>query len=455
MAATHSCATSSWGRCARSDRLPERNPNSRVRDGSLLLLEGRSPRRIPRSLHSARATLEPPSRVQDTSRQTFVNPSWLFPSRDGDGAEDGASTSGRSAAKEAGAGEFDALYFLTIRTSQEDNSDLTEPSAGIQLAMIGQGGQSLLRTVPPVAASSPSRFRTARFQAGASDDDVFQGPDVGRLAALWIAPERGTWRLAQARVIVVQWVREFDGRIDRGSVKDDLSAMLTAMAEALQESGGSRKWRGLVHLFDSNEKLIGSEDDTRAAELKPSLVREYSDPISMREALLGSSIKSGKIPSSYLPAEEVERLRELSMKEYEDLKLQFLGITLLLVGVGTASFAALGQDRLTESFAAGGLGGFLYLLSLQKFVDQLPGPGNSSTAAPQADEGASSTLGAARLPLSVALVAGIALLVGRISQGGAVASITPQMLVAGVGGFLTSRVAVILASLRAKPSEDK
>ncbi|KAG6547385.1 hypothetical protein Mapa_010833 [Marchantia paleacea] len=457
MAATYSSALA-WGRCASSEPLPKRKLNSKFRDGSLP--EGRSNRPIPRSLPSTRAMVEPPSRVKDTSRHTFVNPRWLFPSQDGDSGNAGVSTSGRSAEKEAESGELDALYFLTISTSQDDDSDLSEPNVGIQLAMIGENGKAVLRTVPALDVSSPSRFQT-RFQAGAKDNDVFLGTNLGRLAALWIAPERGTWRLAQARVIVVQWIKEFE-TIDKGFVRD-LSTLLTSMSDVLKESAGTRKWKGYVHLFDSNEKLIGVEDDTRAAELKPSLVREYSDPISMREALLGSSIKSGKIPSTYLPKEEVERLRQLSMKDYEDLKLQFLGITLLLVGVGTASFAALGQDRLTESFAAGGLGGFLYLLLLQRFVDQLPGPGksaaDSSTAARQAEEGENATetsfVGGGRLPVSIALVAGIALLVGRISQGGAVSTVTPQMLVAGVGGFLTSRVAVILASLRSKPSEDK
>ncbi|KAL3700409.1 hypothetical protein R1sor_018431 [Riccia sorocarpa] len=387
------------------------------------------------------------SEVQETSRGTFVQPQRLFPT------EEDVSTSGRSPEKEVSGSR--ALYFLTLTTSQDDDADISEPNVGIMVSLIGENGNAILKTVPPVDIANPSRFQT-RFQAGSNDNDVFVATDVDRLAALWIAPEKGTWKPAQTRVIILQWNKEFD-KIDKGS-RRDLNTLLELMSNILAQTTTSRKWKGFVYLFDSNEKRLGEADESLAAELRPSFVREFSDPASMREALLGSSIRSGRTPSSsYLSRDEIERLRASSMKDYEALKLQFLGISSLLVGVGTAGFAFLGEDRLTESFAAGGLGGFLYLLLLQRFVDQLPGPDSARTEEEQGTKQAGEPTGFpgnARLPVSIALVAGIAVLVGRISNGGAVSSITPQMLIAGIAGFLTSRAAVIIASLRAKSSSD-
>ncbi|KAL2651326.1 hypothetical protein R1flu_019454 [Riccia fluitans] len=429
--------------------VPELLPRRKHTLGSRGLSSVQSNPRCKRKLQRACARAGPPTRIHDASRGTFVQPQRLFP------IEEGVSTSGRSPEKEVGGSS--ALYFLTLTTSQDDNSDISEPNVGIMVSLIGENGKAILKTVPPVDIANPSRFQT-RFQAGSKDNDVFVATDLDRLAALWIAPEKGTWTPAQTRVIVLQWNKEFD-KIDTGS-RRDLNTLLELMSNILDQAStaaSAKKWKGYVYLFDSNEKRLGVGDESLAAELKPSFIREYSDPASMREALLGSSIRSGKTPaSSYLSREEIDQLRALSMKDYEALKLQFLGISSLLVGVGTAGFAFLGEDRLTESFAVGGLGGFLYLLLLQRFVDQLPGPDSVTTEEKTTKEEGQTTgfTGMARLPVSVALVAGIAVLVGRISNGGAVSSMTPQMLVAGIAGFLTSRVAVIVASLRAKSSSE-
>jgi hypothetical protein len=58
--------------------------------------------------------------------------------------------------------------------------------------MIGESGEALVQRIPPVKENADgSAILGFRFQKGSIDELTFRGPNLGRLAALWIAPEAG------------------------------------------------------------------------------------------------------------------------------------------------------------------------------------------------------------------------------------------------------------------------
>ena len=99
---------------------------------------------------------------------------------------DAASTSGR----EDSCSEIsDAEYTIQFTTSNEDRAGLSVSNAGIMLSLIGEAGGALVQRILPVQDDTDSG--SLRFQRGAVDVVHFRGPNVGRISALWIAPEAG------------------------------------------------------------------------------------------------------------------------------------------------------------------------------------------------------------------------------------------------------------------------
>jgi len=94
------------------------------------------------------------------------------------------STSGR----EDGNGEAD--YTIQLITSNEDRASLSIANAGIMLSLIGEGGEALVQRILPVEEKTTNDV-LLRFQRGAVDVVHFRGPNIGRISALWIAPEAG------------------------------------------------------------------------------------------------------------------------------------------------------------------------------------------------------------------------------------------------------------------------
>lgn len=200
--------------------------------------------------------------------------------------------------------------------------------------------------------------------------------------------------------------------------------------------------KGLFHRFNARDILLGDGGDTPAVELKPSLVLECNgteDP-----ALV-------KAPKDYSPAkaaQESARLREESMREYASLKLFLLGSTAGMVGVGTLGLYLLNAPDLAEGFAFGGGVGLVYLFLIQRAVDQLPS-GDSPNNRVLSNKKVKTPVA------SFALVVGIALVLTRATQASTAfnVSLPPQELLAGVLGFFTSKVAVLLA-FRSSGSEN-
>lgn len=329
-----------------------------------------------------RATTTLPETPGSSRRGSYREPQRLLQSEDYKSLTT-PSTSGR---------EDEADYIIQLTTSNEDRASLSVPNAGIMLSLISEGGEALVRRILPVEENGNNRVR---FQRGAVDVVRFRGPNIGRICALWIGPEAGTWRLEQVTVT-------------------------TTPSEE-----GTKK--GTMYVFKSGDIRMGDGEEASAVELKPSQISECN----------GSELQVPK--DDYSPdkiPQESARLREASMQEYASLKLFLLGSTAGMVGVGTLGFSLLGAPDMAQGFAVGGAVGFLYLLLIQRAVDQLPSggeAGNKELKTPAA---------------SFALVVGLALVLTRAVQATSFIGLPPQELVAGVLGFFTSKVAVLLAAFR-------
>ncbi|CAH8367333.1 unnamed protein product [Eruca vesicaria subsp. sativa] len=103
------------------------------------------------------------------------------------------------------------------------------------------------------------------------------------------------------------------------------------------------------------------------------------------------------------------------------------------------------------AFFFGGTVGFLYLLLLQRSVDELQAPGSSSSS-----KNSNQVLsGRLKIPvLSLTLVVGLSLLAvrGYSGEGSSAFAVTPREIPVGTLGFLACKVAVVLAAF--KPLKD-
>lgn len=88
-------------------------------------------------------------------------------------------------------GNAEATYTVQLTTSNEDRASLSITNACIMLLLIGEGGEALMQRILPVQ-DSVANSASLRFQRGSVDEVNFRGPNLGRISALWIAPESGT-----------------------------------------------------------------------------------------------------------------------------------------------------------------------------------------------------------------------------------------------------------------------
>ena len=257
------------------------------------------------------------------------------------------------------------------------------------VALIAADGRAVLHR----EAGSSSGF--PRGERGGSDTLRVRVPaDFGSPAAVWLAPERGAWRVDAA---------ELSGGGDDAS---------------------RPAWR---------RRYLAATACDAATELRP-------------------ADDAAAFPRR--SAEEVEAARLRGLEAYAELKARLLGVTALLAAPGTALAARLGGDGAAIAFAAGAAGGVLYLLSLQRGVDALPGPSKADDATSSSPSPAGGAGGAARLAaVAVAAVLGARAL---SDQGGAAAAL-PELraeLAAGAAGFLTYKLAVLLVGLVFPQNDD-
>ncbi|CAI5951469.1 unnamed protein product [Closterium sp. NIES-65] len=185
-------------------------------------------------------------------------------------------------------------------------------------------------------------------------------------------------------------------------------------------------------------------------------------------------------------AEEARRKREEGLREYEELKRLMLLVTTGLVVTGTGAAGWVGGVDTAVAFAAGGAAAFVYLLRLQNRVDELPSADWTDNAKPPhitaleasgesntmldtpgsgtAVEGGSTdpetvnlvrSIGVRAALATVAIGSAVALLGGvgggegdgGLLTGGLQAlKIEPQQFAAGVLGFLSHKLALVLVA---------
>lgn len=200
------------------------------------------------------------------------------------------------------------------------------------------------------------------------------------------------------------------------------------------------QYTGYQYDFQVEDALLGEGSDLSMLELRPSLVTqlEGTDPISL--------LNKGLLYESTLLLPSPKISKEESTMEYANLKfsLLFYDAVLILFGTSIASLSA--GENIGFAFFIGGIGGFLYLLLLQRYVDGLPG----SKLISSNKRGTDALFRGLKGPIvSVALAIGLAVFVLKYSSGDDFEVIlTPKDLIVGMMGFLACKVSVVLAAFK-------
>ena len=119
---------------------------------------------------------------------------------------------------------------------------------------------------------------------------------------------------------------------------------------------------------------------------------------------------------------------------------------LILAGSSITSFSA--GENAAFAFLTGGIGGFLYLLLLQRSVDGLPAPSSSVNAMDKFTQ----VFGRFKVPLlSLVLALTFAVIVAKYGSGDVDMALTPKDFMFGMLGFLACKVAVVLAAFKPMP----
>lgn len=90
-----------------------------------------------------------------------------------------------------------SLYQVKLQTSNAYGSDLTDINSEVLLCLIDENGDSILQRIS--AGLENARFMQSQdsdllqFRRGSVDEFIFEGPKLGKLAAVWISPESGQY----------------------------------------------------------------------------------------------------------------------------------------------------------------------------------------------------------------------------------------------------------------------
>ncbi|KAL0791959.1 hypothetical protein Bca101_008205 [Brassica carinata] len=272
--------------------------------------------------------------------------------------------------------ELHCLAILDVYTGNP--SDSGDPgNRALLVALISESFEnvssrfgSIIPTIPATLSSNDESFK---FQRGSVDEFTFLGPELGKIRAVWISLESGQWRVGGVSLWVVK-------------------------RPVLGETNVEEAYCYYRYDFEVDDILLGESSDLSMVELRPSRITELTD-----SDQISSPSAPPNIGSTVVSNEE-------SMEEYENLKLSLLlyDALLILLGSSLVSFSLGGNSAV--AFFFGGTVGFLYLLLLQRSVDELQVPGSSSSS-----ENSSQILsGRVKIPvLSLALAIGLLVLAVR------------------------------------------
>ncbi|KAK2384253.1 Lipase/lipooxygenase, PLAT/LH2 family protein [Trifolium repens] len=357
------------------------------------------------------------AKFSDTNFQdfrTYARPSELFPASE---VKVYTKTSLENILSSVKEDKSKSLFRVKLVTSNLYGSNISDFNAGILLCLIDEVGHSILKRIPVslMTDDSTESGDILHFQRGSVDEFIFEGPKIARLEALWVGVESGQWRLGNISLIVMN--SEWQPSLPEEEVPP---------------------YTGFQYDFPVEDVLLGEGTDVSMLELRPNLVTqlEGTDPIS----LFNKELYDG----TFLPSPEITK--EESMKEYTNLKfsLLFYDAVLILFGTTIASLSA--GENTGFAFLIGGIGGFLYLLLLQRYVDGLPG----SELITSNKRGTDALFKGLKGPIvSVALALGFAVLVVKYTSGDDIDVIlTPKDIIVGMMGFLACKVSVVLAAFK-------
>ncbi|KAF7836980.1 uncharacterized protein G2W53_005462 [Senna tora] len=350
--------------------------------------------------------------------QSYVKPSRLLPSSE---AKVCSNTLIENISLSLKEDTSKSLFKVKLCTSNIYGSSLSDLNAGVLVCLIDEDGNSILQRIPAslimdcsTELGDISDVKMLHFQRGAVDEFIFQGPKIARVKALWISVESGQWRLGSVSLTVINC--ECQSSLQEDEVCD---------------------YTGFQYEFENEDVLLGEGSDLSMLELRPSLVTELTgiDPF----------VFSSKNPSDNSLTLDPKTSNEESMKEYADLKFSLLFYDALLVLFGTSLASLSAGNNAAYAFLIGGVGGFLYLLLLQRSVDGLPVP--ESMASDRS--GNNLVFGGLKGPISsVGLAIGFAIFAVKYGSGDLQVSFTPKELIVGMMGFLACKASVVLAAYK-------
>ncbi|XP_057752841.1 uncharacterized protein LOC130970698 [Arachis stenosperma] len=314
-----------------------------------------------------------------------------------------------------------SLFRVKLGTSNAYGSSLSDPSGGILLCLIDEHGNSILQRIPACSSmdhamesGDTNNTDMLHFQRGSVNEYIFEGPKIAKLEALWVSVESGQWRLGSVSLSVI-----------------------SCEAQSSLPEDGTQRYFGFQYDFQIDNVLLGEGSDLPMLELRPSLVTELegTDPTSF----FSNGLYDLSSPSSS------NVTNEESMREYADLKFSLLFYDAMLTAFGASVASVLAGENAGIAFLIGGVGGFLYLLLLQRSVDELP----ASELISSNKEGTNSPFKGIKGPIaSVALAFIFAVFAARYSSGDVQLMLTPKDLIVGMMGFLACKISVVLSAFK-------
>ncbi|KAL2470384.1 Lipase/lipooxygenase [Abeliophyllum distichum] len=316
----------------------------------------------------------------------------------------------------------ECLYRVKLKTSNIYGSDLSDINSRVLLCLIDENGDSILQRLPacltdnPLWSTDKVIFDVLHFQRGSVDEFSFEGPELGKVVAVWIGVESGQWRVGDLSLTVICHHEPPSAENDQKSIKHN----------------------GLEYNFWVEDTLVGEGSEISMMEFRPQSVTAFSE----------DEFTYFNQKSSYasLSNSNYTVSNEESMKEYADLKFSLLFYDALLILAGSSITSFLAGDNASFAFIMGGIGGFFYLVFLQRSVDELPIP---ELVSRERTGNSSEMFRRLKGPLSsLALAFALTIITVKYASGDSSVKLTPKDLIFGMMGFLMCKVSVVLAAFK-------
>ncbi|GFP92486.1 hypothetical protein PHJA_001392800 [Phtheirospermum japonicum] len=318
-------------------------------------------------------------------------------------------------------GKSESLYKIKIQTSNTFGSGLSDVNSEILICLIDENGTSILQRLP-VTSSGDGTWTEDKvmndilhFQRGSVDEFAFEGPNLGRIVAVWISLESGQWRIS--------------------------GLSLTTIAHSQPSSAENKYLSCLQYSFEFEDILLGEKSEASMMEFRPHSVTSFSDD----ESTFFNSLNASASIDNYFTSNEE------SMKEYSNLKLSLLLYDSVLIFAGSTFAYFLTGEHASYAFLTGGMFGLFYLLLLQRSVDGI----SAQEFVPSENKGNFGQF-FGRLNLkgpisSLVLTFAFAVIALKYASGEDAFQLTPKDVVFGMMGFLMCKVSVVLAAFKPVP----